>query len=91
MSRLALYLLGPPRLELDGEPVEIGRRRAVALLAYLAVTGAAPQPRLPGDVAVARVRPIPRSSGPATHPVGAQSNAGAGVDSGRPGDRWAEP
>jgi DNA-binding SARP family transcriptional activator len=44
MSRLALYLLGPPRLELDGEPVEIGRRRAVALLAYLAVTGAAPQP-----------------------------------------------
>jgi len=39
MSRLALYLLGSPRLELDGEPIEVGRRKAVALLAYLAVTG----------------------------------------------------
>ena len=38
MSRLVLHLLGPPRLELDGEPVHIGRRKAVALLAYLAVT-----------------------------------------------------
>jgi DNA-binding SARP family transcriptional activator len=39
MSRLALYLLGPPRIELDGEPIYIGRTKAVALLAYLAVTG----------------------------------------------------
>jgi DNA-binding SARP family transcriptional activator len=39
MARLALYLLGPPRIELDGEPVHIGRRGALALLAYLAVTG----------------------------------------------------
>ena len=39
MSRLALYLLGPPRVELDGEELHIGRRKAVALLAYLAVTG----------------------------------------------------
>lgn len=39
MSRLALYLLGPPRLERDGQPIEITRRKAVALLAYLAVTG----------------------------------------------------
>ena len=38
MSRLGLYLLGPPRLELDGEPVQIGRRKALALLIYLAVT-----------------------------------------------------
>jgi predicted ATPase/DNA-binding SARP family transcriptional activator len=37
MSRLALYLLGPSRVELDGEPVHIGRRKALALLAYLAV------------------------------------------------------
>jgi predicted ATPase/DNA-binding SARP family transcriptional activator len=36
---LALYLLGPPRIELDGEPVQISRRKVVALLAYLAVTG----------------------------------------------------
>jgi DNA-binding SARP family transcriptional activator len=39
MSRLALYLLGPPRIELDGEPVHIARRKALALLAYLAMTG----------------------------------------------------
>jgi DNA-binding SARP family transcriptional activator len=39
MSRLALYLLGPPRPELDGEPIHIGRRKAMALLAYMAATG----------------------------------------------------
>jgi DNA-binding SARP family transcriptional activator len=39
MPRLSLYLLGPPRLELDGEALNIGRRKAVALIAYLAVTG----------------------------------------------------
>jgi DNA-binding SARP family transcriptional activator len=39
MSRLALYLLGPSRIELDGEEVHIGRRKALALLAYLAVAG----------------------------------------------------
>ena len=39
MPRLSLYLLGPPRLELDGQPLDIGRRKAVALVAYLAVTG----------------------------------------------------
>jgi predicted ATPase/DNA-binding SARP family transcriptional activator len=39
VSRLMLHLLGPPRLELDGEPVHIGRHKALALLAYLAVTG----------------------------------------------------
>jgi ABC-type oligopeptide transport system substrate-binding subunit/predicted ATPase len=39
MPRLSLFLLGPPRLELDGEPLNIGRRKAMALIAYLAVTG----------------------------------------------------
>ena len=39
MSRLALLLLGPPRIECDGEPVEIRRRKAIALIVYLAVTG----------------------------------------------------
>jgi predicted ATPase/DNA-binding SARP family transcriptional activator len=38
-SRLALYLLGPPRVELDGEPVKLDRHKALALLAYLAITG----------------------------------------------------
>ena len=39
MPHLALHLLGSPRIECDGEPVEIGRRKAIALLIYLAVTG----------------------------------------------------
>jgi predicted ATPase/DNA-binding SARP family transcriptional activator len=39
VSRLMLHLLGPPRLELDGEPIHVSRRKAVALLAYLVVTG----------------------------------------------------
>ena len=40
-SRLHLYLLGPPRVECEGLPVDIDRRKALALLAYLAVTGRA--------------------------------------------------
>ncbi len=35
----ALYLLGAPRLELDGEPVQVDTRKAIAILAYLAMTG----------------------------------------------------
>ena len=37
MPRLAIYLLGPPRVELDGNELHIPRRKALALLAYLAV------------------------------------------------------
>jgi DNA-binding SARP family transcriptional activator/predicted Ser/Thr protein kinase len=39
MSSLKLFLLGPPRLERDGVPLELDRRKNVALIAYLAVTG----------------------------------------------------
>ncbi|MGD8397565.1 MAG: AAA family ATPase, partial [Anaerolineae bacterium] len=39
MSCLALHLLGPPRIECDGVPIEVDTRKAIALLAYLAVTG----------------------------------------------------
>ena len=39
MPRLALFFLGPPRIELDGEPVSVRRSKALALLAYLAVAG----------------------------------------------------
>jgi DNA-binding SARP family transcriptional activator len=40
MSRLSLYLLGSPRIERDGVPVEVDTRKAVALIAYLAMKGA---------------------------------------------------
>ncbi|NIV39765.1 MAG: AAA family ATPase, partial [Anaerolineae bacterium] len=38
-SSLAVYLFGPPRIERDGVPVRLNRRKAIALVAYLAVTG----------------------------------------------------
>jgi DNA-binding SARP family transcriptional activator/pimeloyl-ACP methyl ester carboxylesterase len=38
MTELRLFLLGAPRLECRGEPVDLGLRKAMALLAYLAVT-----------------------------------------------------
>jgi DNA-binding SARP family transcriptional activator len=39
VSCLALYLLGPPRIERDGVPIQVDTRKAIALLVYLAVTG----------------------------------------------------
>jgi DNA-binding SARP family transcriptional activator/predicted ATPase len=36
---LTIALLGAPRIEVDGEPLRVDTRKAVALLAYLAVTG----------------------------------------------------
>ncbi|HEX5396222.1 MAG TPA: AAA family ATPase, partial [Candidatus Limnocylindria bacterium] len=43
-KRLSLRLLGSPLVEVDGAAVETDTRKAIALLAYLAVTGA-PQSR----------------------------------------------
>jgi DNA-binding SARP family transcriptional activator len=39
MSSLTLSLLGPPCVERDGALVHVPRHKAIALLAYLAVTG----------------------------------------------------
>jgi DNA-binding SARP family transcriptional activator len=38
MTQLALFLLGPPRIERDGTPVTVDTRKAIALMAYLAMT-----------------------------------------------------
>ncbi|MCB9078872.1 MAG: AAA family ATPase [Anaerolineaceae bacterium] len=38
MSRLALYFLGTPRIERDDEIISLSHHKALALLAYLAVT-----------------------------------------------------
>ena len=34
-----LYLFGQPNIQVDGKSVPLARRKALALLAYLAVTG----------------------------------------------------
>ena len=39
MTNLRLFLLGAPYLEVDGQTVEIQRRKVLALFSYLAVTG----------------------------------------------------
>ena len=39
MPKLEIYLFESPRIVYAGVPVDLGRRQAVALLAYLAVTG----------------------------------------------------
>lgn len=38
MPEFTIHLFGPPRIAVAGEPRTVGRRKAVALLAYLAVT-----------------------------------------------------
>ncbi len=39
MPNLSIQLFGPPRIEVDGRPLAINRRKAIALGAYLAATG----------------------------------------------------
>lgn len=39
MPQLDIRLLGPPEIELNGQPIQVDTRKAVALLAYLAVSG----------------------------------------------------
>ena len=39
MGAVKVYLLGSPRIECDGQPLVIHRRKAIALLGFLAVTG----------------------------------------------------
>ena len=39
MADLKLYLLGPPQLQVDGQAVPVQRRKALALLCYLALKG----------------------------------------------------
>jgi len=39
MPHVVLLLFGPPRIERDGEPLELDTRKAIALASYLAITG----------------------------------------------------
>jgi hypothetical protein len=38
VPRMRISLFGGPRIEHDGSDIEVGTRKAIALLAYLAVT-----------------------------------------------------
>ena len=39
MSQLKLFILGPPRIELDAEAIKLNNRKAMALFAYIASSG----------------------------------------------------
>jgi DNA-binding SARP family transcriptional activator len=39
LSEIRLFLLGAPRIERDGSPVDLDTRKAIALVAYLAIEG----------------------------------------------------
>src|SRR5215203_4889070 len=39
MAYLKLFIFGQPRLEVDGKPIELNLRKALALLAYLTASG----------------------------------------------------
>jgi DNA-binding SARP family transcriptional activator len=39
MTEIRLYLFGIPRIERNKQPIDLGLRRALALVSYLAVTG----------------------------------------------------
>jgi DNA-binding SARP family transcriptional activator len=38
MAQLALFFLGPPRIERDGIPITVDTRKAIALMVYLVMT-----------------------------------------------------
>ncbi len=59
MPKLEISLLGPPKILLDGAAFDTDRRKAIALLAYLVVTGK-PQPR--GHLAAVLWPEYPRES-----------------------------
>ena len=84
MSGLRLLLLGPPRLERDNAPVNLERRKALALLAYLAVTG---EPQSREALATLLWPDHDESQAPclsAARPLHAQASAGSGA-----GGDWA--
>jgi predicted ATPase/DNA-binding SARP family transcriptional activator len=39
LAQLSVLLLGPPRIERDGNAIEVDTRKAIALLAYLVISG----------------------------------------------------
>ena len=45
LTDLKLYLFGRPHLERNGETVSVRRRKALALLAYLAISGGERTPK----------------------------------------------
>ena len=79
VPRVTMLFLGAPAVEVDGAPVAVDTRKAIALLAYLAVTRQASHPRHAGRPALARVQPDQGPRRAAPHPLvpgGAPGRAG---------------
>ena len=76
-------LLGPPRVEVDGTAVGFDTRKAVALLAFLAMSELPRPARPPGGPAVGRGHPA-RARRPAPHAVDDPGGRGRRPPRGRP-------
>ena len=89
MAVSALYLLGSPRMERGGAPLEVDTRKAPALVAYLAVTTRQPQTR---DALAGLLWPEygqGRAGGPPAHPLGAAARPLRRLARGGSGERGA--
>src|SRR5689334_7985267 len=83
MASLRLHFLGPARFERDGAPIDLPPAKAVALLGYLAVTGApqTPEHRLDIDPAIwIDVREFEARAGEQADPSGGTIERRAALD-----------
>ena len=92
MAKLELFLLGPPRLERDGVPLQFDTRKIMALVAYLAVSMGAEGAHLSRDSLLALLwpdlEPSSRPGGVATQPLAVEERLGGRVvGGGRPDGR----
>src|SRR5215210_2821974 len=87
MTRSALYLLGSPRIERDGAPLEMDTRKALALVAYLAVS----KQQQTRDALAALLWPEygQGAGGAAAHPLGPAARPRGRLARRRPRDRRA--
>ena len=90
MAELRIALLGPPRVERDGAPIEVDTRKAIAMLAYLAI-----HPERHGRDAVAGLLwpdyDTEHARGAAAHPVHPEQGRRAGVAGRGPDHRRVRP
>ena len=91
MFRTTILLLGAPRIERDGVPVEVDTRKAIALAAYLAVTKQKPHQGRARRPALARVQPESRPRRPTQDPLVAGEGPRGGLVARRQGERGPGP
>ncbi len=67
MQELTISLLGAPAIAVDGVSIQVDTRKAVALVAYLALNPGVQARRYTGCAALARIESAARIGGTAAH------------------------